>query len=196
MIDRRTLLAAAAGTAAAAALVRPASAGGSPAVAAESRFVDVKGGTIAYRRFGAGKPLLFLQRFRGGIYAAFRSDYRDLVAGADAIFLGDHLEVGLNWERRIGGPYAGQAGAGGPNRAAAYVRQILKPGSSMYLPAVMYQDGFLTYQDNFLPFVRNPAGQRWNRLTMAGYHYRLNLYTPYWDPECGVWVDAMAGGGA
>jgi hypothetical protein len=30
---------------------------------------------------------------------------------------------------------------------------------------------------------------------MAGYHYRLNLYTPYWDPECGVWVDLMAGGG-
>ena len=29
---------------------------------------------------------------------------------------------------------------------------------------------------------------------MGGYHYRLNLYTPYWDPECGVWVDAMAAG--
>jgi hemolysin activation/secretion protein len=25
-----------------------------------------------------------------------------------------------------------------------------------------------------------------------GWHFRANLYTPYWDPECGVWVDAMA----
>jgi len=31
---------------------------------------------------------------------------------------------------------------------------------------------------------------------MAGWHARLNLYTPYWDPECGVWADVMAAGGA
>jgi hemolysin activation/secretion protein len=24
---------------------------------------------------------------------------------------------------------------------------------------------------------------------------RLNLYTPYWDPECGVWADFVAAGG-
>ena len=30
---------------------------------------------------------------------------------------------------------------------------------------------------------------------MGGYHYRLNLYTPYWDPECGVWVDSWPAGG-
>ena len=147
--------------------------------------------TMVGLRAGVNKP----QQFRGGAYAAFRSDYRDLVVGADAIFFRDHGEIGLNWERRVGGPWAGQDGAGGVNRAAAYYRQVLKPGSSMYLPPVMYQDGFVTYQDNFLPFARTRGGERWDRLTMAGYHYRLNLYTPYWDPECGVWVDAMVGGG-
>jgi hypothetical protein len=147
--------------------------------------------TMVGLRAGANRP----QQFRGGVYAAIRSDYRDLVAGADAVWLGDHKEVGLNWERRIGGPWGGQAGASGPNRAVAYFRHVLKPGSSLYLPPVMYQDIFATYQDNFLPFPQSSLGARWNRLTMAGYHYRLNLYTPYWDPECGVWVDVMAAGG-
>ena len=110
--------------------------------------------TMIGLRAGANRP----QQFRGGAYAAFRTDYRDLVAGADAVFLGDHKEVGFNWERRIGGPWGGQEGASGPNRAVAYFRQVLKPGSSLYLPPVMYQDGFATYQDNFLPFARTPGG--------------------------------------
>ena len=28
----------------------------------------------------------------------------------------------------------------------------------------------------------------WN----VGWHFRANLYTPYWDPECGIWFDAQA----
>jgi len=147
--------------------------------------------TMVGIRAGANRP----QKFRGGVYAALRSDYRDLVTGADAVWLGDHQEIGLNWERRIGGPWGGQAGASGPNRAVAYFRHVLKPGSSLYLPPVMYQDAFVTYQDNFLPFPQSRLGSRWNRLSMAGYHYRLNLYTPYWDPECGVWIDLMGAGG-
>lgn len=147
--------------------------------------------TMIGLRAGANRP----QKFRGGIYTAYRTDFRDLVAGADAVFLGDHKELGFNWERRIDGPWGGEAGASGPNRVVGYFRHVLKPGSSMYLPPVMYQDGFVTYQDNFLPFPASIAGQRWNRLSMAGYHFRLNLYTPYWDPECGVWVDLTAAGG-
>jgi hemolysin activation/secretion protein len=30
---------------------------------------------------------------------------------------------------------------------------------------------------------------------MTGWHGRLNLYTPYWDPETGIWADAMVAGG-
>ncbi len=29
----------------------------------------------------------------------------------------------------------------------------------MYLPPLMYQEGFATYQDNFLPFARNSRGR-------------------------------------
>ena len=147
--------------------------------------------TMLGLRAGFNRP----QHYRAGAYLALRSDYRDLVLGADAVWLGDHLEAGLNYERRIGGPWGGLDGAGGPQRAVGYLRQVIKPSSSMYLPPLMYQEGFGTWQDNFLPFARTPAGVRWDRLSMAGYHYRFNLYTPYWDPECGVWVDAMAAGG-
>jgi hypothetical protein len=152
--------------------------------------------TMVGLRAGVNKP----QHFRAGVYTAIRSDYRDIVVGADATWLGDHLEFGLNYERRVSGPFGGLDGASGPERASAYVRHTLKPGSSLYLPPVMYQDVFATYQDNFLPFVRGRSpfdrhGARFDRLALAGYHYRLNLYTPYWDPDHGVWVDLVAGGG-
>jgi hypothetical protein len=147
--------------------------------------------TMLGLRAGLNRP----QHYRAGAYFAYRTDFRDLVLGADAVWLGDHLEAGANYERRIGGPWGGLDGAGGPQRAVGYLRQVIKPSSSMYLPPLMYQEGFGTWQDNFLPFARNPAGTRWDRLTMGGYHYRFNLYTPYWDPECGVWVDVVAAGG-
>jgi hypothetical protein len=147
--------------------------------------------TMVGLRAGANKP----QQFRGGFYAAYRTDFRDIVAGVDATILGDHMEYGLNWERRIGGPFGDQDGSSEPNRVSAYVRQVLKQSSSLYLPPTMYQDAFITYQDNFLPFSRSPEGERWNRMVMGGYHFRLYTYTPYWDPETGVWVDVAAGSG-
>src|SRR5262249_24781928 len=74
--------------------------------------------------------------------------------------------------------------------------KIWRESSSMYLPPMLYHEFFATYQDNFLPFLRNQqGGSRWDHLWMAGGHLRLNLYTPYWDPECGVWADVMAAGG-
>lgn len=144
-------------------------------------------------RAGLNRP----QHYKAGIYTAIRSDYRDAIIGADLTVLGDHLEAGLNYEYRIGGPWFDQedGDGGGPQRAVGYLRHVIKPSSSMYLPPLMYQEGFGTWQDNFLPFARNPAGTRWDRLAMGGYHYRFNLYTPYWDPECGIWVDLMAAGG-
>jgi hypothetical protein len=80
-------------------------------------------------------------------------------------------------------------------RGSVYARRIWKETSSMYLPPMLYDEFFATYQDNFLPFPRTAGGERYDRLWMAGWHARLNLYTPYWDPECGVWADAMAAGG-
>lgn len=147
--------------------------------------------TMLGARIVANKP----QHWKADAYAAYRTDYRDVVIGGDLTKFGDHYEIGLNYERRVAGPFGDQDGSGGPQRAVAYYRDVMKPGASLYLPPLMYQDVFATYQDNFLPFPRTPQGERYQRLAMAGYHYRLNLYTPYWNPECGVWVDAMAAAG-
>ena len=137
------------------------------------------------------------QQFQGGAYAAYRTDYRDAVLGVDATWLWKKQQTGFNYEVRIGGPWGGQEGASGPQRASLYHRWIVKPGSSLYLPAMIYHEAFATYQDNFLPFTRTPTpgAERWERQTLFGWHFRANLYTPYWDPETGFWADVMAGGG-
>jgi hypothetical protein len=135
------------------------------------------------------------EEYAAGAYTAIRSDYRDAIVGADAKLFGEHREYGVNWEARIGGPWFGQNGGGGPERVSAYARKIWKESSSMYLPPMLYDEFFATYQDNFLPFPRTAGGDRWNHLWMAGWHLRMNLYTPYWDPEMGVWADVMGAGG-
>jgi hypothetical protein len=135
------------------------------------------------------------EEYTAGAYTAIRSDYRDAIVGADAKLFAEHREFGVNWEARIGGPWFGQNGGGGPERVSAYARKIWKESSSMYLPPMLYDEFFATYQDNFLPFSRTAGGDRWNHLWMAGWHLRMNLYTPYWDPETGVWADVMGAGG-
>src|SRR5262249_9381473 len=40
-------------------------------------------------RAGVNRP----QHYRTGIYAAYRTDYRDMIVGADATLLGDHTEA-------------------------------------------------------------------------------------------------------
>ena len=139
------------------------------------------------------------ERYTAGAYTAIRSDYRDAVVGVDGKIFGPHSEFGANWESRIGGPFGGLAGASGAQRGSIYARHIHKETSSLYLSPILYDEAFATYQDNFLPFQRRGTagrgGERFDRLWMAGGHVRLNLYTPYWDPEIGVWADATVGGG-
>jgi len=135
------------------------------------------------------------EKFNVGAYAAIRSDYRDVVVGADARIFGPHSEFGANVEARVAGPFGGLDGQSGPFRASVYARNIRKESSSLYLPPMFYDEVYATYQDNFLPFPRTRGGERYDSLWITGYHVRFNLYTPYWDPECGVWADAVVGGG-
>jgi hypothetical protein len=138
------------------------------------------------------------QEFKAGGYAAYRTDFRDAILGVDVAWLREMAEAGFNWEYRIGGPWGGTEGATSPQRVAAYYRWILKNTSSLYLSPMVYHETFATYQDNFLPFARTftPGADRWDRSMMWGWHFRANLYTPYWNPEGGFWVDVMAAGGA
>ncbi len=139
------------------------------------------------------------QIFNGGVYAAYRTDYRDIVIGADGLL--DHwphpkTQLGFNVERRVAGPF-GNVDGNQATRASAFARYVIDYGASLYLPPMQYVEAFTTYQDNFLPFTRTPTpgAIRPSSTFLGGAHYRLNLYTPYWDPECGVWTDLVYGGG-
>jgi hypothetical protein len=141
------------------------------------------------------------QIFSGGAYAAYRTDFRDLVIGADGLL--DHwpypkAQLGFNVEQRVGGPYGDVEGRSTAFRASAFARHVWKYSSSLYLPPLAYTEAFTSYSDNFFPVARSfPDGARrpgWTQLN--GLHSRVNLYTPYWDPECGFWADLTAAGGA
>ncbi|MGL4422847.1 MAG: hypothetical protein ACRCZF_19425, partial [Gemmataceae bacterium] len=139
------------------------------------------------------------QVFAGGAYAAVRSDYRDAIIGVDAFW--DHaplprMQTGALYEERIGGPWGDVDGRDLARRGAVFSRYVFQYGSSLYLPPIHYLEGFSTYSDNFLPVARgNPGGIRPNYTWLSGLHWRLNLYTPYWDPECGFWLDASYAAG-
>ncbi|MFO0809834.1 MAG: M1 family aminopeptidase [Gemmataceae bacterium] len=140
------------------------------------------------------------QQFGGGTYLAFRSDYRDLVVGADGLI--DHWplpksQLGFLVENRIGGPYFGGDGPDGALRAVVYARYIFLYTGSLYMNPLHYVEGFGTYQDNQLPFARqSPNGAvRPEHSSGAGIHYHLDLLTPYWFPRYGFRVDATYTGG-
>jgi Peptidase family M1 domain len=139
------------------------------------------------------------QQFAGGAYLAVRSDYRDLVVGADGLV--DHFplpktQVGYTVEQRVAGPF-GTEGRDGSFRAVVYGRYIFLYGASLYLPPMHYAELFGTYQENPLPFARtfSPGAVRPESLAAAGLHWHLDLLTPYWDPERGYRLDATYSGG-
>lgn len=136
------------------------------------------------------------QAFNGGAYLAIRPEYRDLVVGVDGLL--DHwpfprTQVGFNYEQRLAGPWGDTDGEETAARAAVFGRYVLRYGSSTYLPPMSYIEAFTTYQDNFLPISRQfaPGSVRPDWTLLGGLHYRLNLYTPYWDPERGFWADVV-----
>lgn len=134
------------------------------------------------------------QQFDGGIYAAMRSDYRDLVIGTDGLI--DHwpfckTQVGYIVEQRVAGPI----GTNGPDsafRAVAFGRYIFQYTSALYMNPMNYAEVFATYQDNPLPFARHlePGADRPDRMVAGGLHYHLDYTTPYWDPEAGFRFDS------
>ncbi len=137
------------------------------------------------------------QAFTGGIYTGYRTDYRDVVAGIDGLFdhwPDSHFQVGFDVEQRLAQFLPGQVDA---KRAVLFGRYIFKYGSSLYYPPMEFMESFVTYQDNFLPFVANPTiqGVRFDNTTTVGFHYRKDYLTPYWNPEGGFRLDAWYEGG-
>jgi hypothetical protein len=137
------------------------------------------------------------QWFSGGAYAGYRTDYRDVVVGVDGLFDHwpySHFQVGYDLEQRLVELQPGQNNA---KRGVLFGRYIFKYGSSLYYPPMEFLESFVTYQDNFLPFADNPniKGVRFDRTTTAGFHYRKDYLTPYWNPEGGFRLDVWYEGG-
>jgi hypothetical protein len=136
------------------------------------------------------------QDFAGGVYAAYRTDFRDVLVGVDALWdhwPDSHFQTGFMAEERLFEFYSGDPHA---LRAALYSRYVFKYLSSMYLLPMEYITAWTAYQDNFLPFLANPTieGERFDRLTTAGLHYHRFYLTPYWYPVGGyqfdVWTES------
>ncbi len=143
------------------------------------------------------------ERFVGGIYGAYRYDYRDTVVGADALWQHvplPQMQIGANVEQRLDSLYDANQHA---NRSALFARWVFLSTSSFYMRPVHYVEAFAKYQDNFLPYERyvlpevmaEGASQRPLRTLGGGLHYHLDLRTPYWDPENGFMLDASYSGG-
>src|SRR5262249_29175047 len=91
------------------------------------------------------------QHFSGGVYAAYRTDYRDVVVGADGLL--DHwplprTQLGFNVEQRLA---SFQDGNDTAFRGSVFARYVKQYSPSLYLPPMEYVEAFGAYQDNFLP---------------------------------------------
>lgn len=137
------------------------------------------------------------QEVVAGAFVGYRSNDRNLVAGADVVL--DHFpwprtQVGLTLEQSL----ATLADQNVPcSRAALYARYILMYGSSLYLPPFEYAELYAAVQNRCLPNPRNvPVGAlAYDERATVGIHYHKYLLTPYWDPEGGVALDFSYEGG-
>ncbi len=137
------------------------------------------------------------QQFDGGVYAGYRSNYRDFVVGADGVW--DHwpydrTQFGFNFEQRLGTLEQTDTQ---PNREVLFGRYVFQYNSSLYLPPIHFAESYVVRQDNFMPVPHHPipGAERYEHEALAGLHYHLNYLTPYWDPQGGFDLDLIYAGG-
>jgi hypothetical protein len=131
------------------------------------------------------------QQFSGGVYAAYRTDYRDLAVGADGLWdhwPWSHTQVGFNAERSL----MSLDDSHYNDRGVVFGRYVFNYGSSFYLPPMQYLEAFGAVQNNDLPVPRYPVpgAERFDHASALGVHYHMDYLTPYWDPEAGFRLDA------
>lgn len=132
------------------------------------------------------------QQFSGGVYTAYRSDDRNIVAGVDALW--DHVlipqgQIGLNIERSL--TTWDDQDHERASRGVVFERYVMLPGSSFYLPPFEYVEAFEAIQSNPLPEPSEPTPGAipFHQQTLTGLHYHMNFLTPYWNPEAGIALD-------
>ncbi|MBL8796395.1 MAG: hypothetical protein JNM56_21025 [Planctomycetia bacterium] len=148
--------------------------------------------------FGARAAAYRTQQFTGGVFAAYRYNFQDIIVGADGYW--DHwplprTQVGFTLERRLDAFFG--ASEEHAMRAVLYGRYVFDYTSSLYMPPMHYVEVFGTAQDNFLPEPKQsaPGAERFDMLSLGGLHYQLNYLTPYWDPEGGFTLDVTYAAG-
>jgi Peptidase family M1 domain len=147
---------------------------------------------------GARAGLYHSYVFDGGVYTAYRTDFRDVVAGIDGEWDNwpcNNVQIGFNVEKRLGD--FEQPADNSALRGVVYTREVFQYSSSLYLAPMNFLEEFASYQDNFLPFSSRhvPGAERFDHASTLGLHYQLNYLTPYWDAEGGFLFDAMYEGG-
>jgi Peptidase family M1 domain len=132
------------------------------------------------------------QEFAAGTYIAYRTDDRNFVAGADALWdhcLIPHLQIGFNVERSLTTLDTNDQPA---SRGVLFARYVLMYGDSLYLPPFHYVEAYGAALNHNLPNPDPPVPDvdPFTQQSLAGVHYHINFLTPYWDPEGGFALDA------
>jgi len=137
------------------------------------------------------------QEYMGGAYAAYRTDFRDIVAGVDGLF--SHVpstqdELGYHAETRL---VDLQDGSPHPFFASLYNRHTFMPTASLYQRPTEYFESFLNYSGNFLPYPteNSPGAERYQQFFSTGMHFSRYYQIPYWDPEAGYQFNIGVEGG-
>jgi hypothetical protein len=130
------------------------------------------------------------QQFSGGLYAAYRTDYRDLAVGAEGLWDHwpySHTQVGINAEASLT-----SIGDRPSDRASVFGRYVFQYGDSLYLPPMHFVEVFGAVLTNNLPIPKHQLiqGDHFDDITTGGIHYRVDYLTPYWNPEGGFLFDA------
>ncbi len=141
-------------------------------------------------RFGVRAGAYRTAAFEGGMYSAYRTDYRDFVAGVDAVFdhwPWPHTEAGFVFERRLAGTLPARAGQ--PRRRLWPLRHRLRRQS---VSAAVSVRRVVRHHSGRPAAVRHetvPGAERFKHQGMGGVHYHINYLTPYWNPEGGFSAD-------
>ncbi len=137
------------------------------------------------------------QEFSGGAFVAYRTNDRNVIAGADFVF--DHFplprtQVGFNFEHSLAALSTEEQAC---TRGVLYGRYILTYGSSLYMPPFEYAEVFANVQNRCMPATRNPVpgADPFLERYGLGVHYHKNMLTPYWDAEGGYAFDLTYQGG-
>jgi hypothetical protein len=131
------------------------------------------------------------EEFTGGVYTGYRTDYKDIAVGMDAIAYNlffPRIDTGVHAEKSLVDINDESSNL---DRAVIFNRYVFTDTSSMYQAPMHYIEAFTSWQHDFLPTPRyvTPGAERFNDQTNVGIHYHSDYLSPYWNPDHGFKLD-------